>query len=75
MQYKAENGLMFPDNITDTCTDCGATIQLRPVAPMTEKKICFPCATDRGAFDPNDSEITRVISPDQLEELKRLCND
>lgn len=39
--------LMFSDNATGACADCGQALQFRPVYAPTIDKVCFSCASRR----------------------------
>lgn len=73
MRLKADDGLVMADNITDKCSECGWTIQMRPNAPKLRKKICMECAMDSFAIEGMPQEV--FLSQTQLNEFKKRNGD
>lgn len=44
--FTIENGLVFADNRTGVCAECGRAIQWRPYAPTKPKRLCYLCVPD-----------------------------
>lgn len=44
--YRADKGLMLPDNVLDRCAHCSKQIQLRPNVPPQPMRLCLKCAVD-----------------------------
>ncbi|MCP1761917.1 hypothetical protein [Bradyrhizobium japonicum] len=44
--YRAEEGLLLPNNVLARCCRCETRIQLRPDVPNGPRRICLPCALE-----------------------------
>jgi hypothetical protein len=44
---EATQPLIFADNMTGPCADCGMVLQWRPHSPKRPPKVCMECAMER----------------------------
>jgi hypothetical protein len=58
--YRAEDGLMLPDNVLDRCSECHRRVQLRPYVPKQPKRVCVECLP--GVLERNDDEHAEAIA-------------
>lgn len=63
---------VFPDDLYDFCSKCGAKVRHRPHGPVAPKKICVECAMPSIIKDEKAGDLHIVTTSKVIQEVRTI---